>query len=638
MRLRLRYIATMVVMLLLSINTNTEARWASTADMVYKIKKFNSVINVKKSGETEEEISIEYEVLKENGRYAFAQYALGYNSDNGSLKVIEAKTIYNGKEYKVGKDLIEDKPVASNPNGFDEMRRVNIAFPNVKVGAKVFIKYKLTTLHAPIDGYFSATIPFGKHQWLESSSIKINSEIPLYHVCNDPHQVLNISSNNKDKQGRVTQLDIKLKKPILQAVVGEYMGSELALVPNHDQFTWVSMSSVNSWEPLAHALSKDYEKVYTEKLPKPFVDVLNAAKKYTNEVDQINAVTSMLNDKVQYMGDRRTIKGRMIPRDLKVIAERQLGDCKDFSASTAAILTAMGYKANIAMVWRGLETQRSNRALPSLAAFNHAMLKVVSPSGKTYWVDPTNIVSMAGGIFADIAEKPALVLDQEHSKYLYIPQVDVQRAKVDIQKTLEVCNKREIQTHIKATLHGESAVPYTGMGLFLSKEMIENNFYRLISGTELEDSGKLKAKIPALKTRIVKSIPIELSFKQDNLLTLTNAGLALGLNYKVSVISELINLNETNISDVFINNMRSERLTMLVKNTHPKNIEALNKVIDSPWLRLSRMLQQTPEGVNIVYEYVVKRPVIYSQEFRSSEFKELKHQLKQFFTDVFLLP
>ncbi|WP_339052426.1 DUF3857 domain-containing protein [Candidatus Lariskella endosymbiont of Epinotia ramella] len=79
-------------------------------------------------------------ILKEQGRAVYTNFHFNYNAGRSEVEIIEAKTIFNGSEYHVPKENIEFKPLASSPHGFDQQMQVLIAFPNVEVGAEIYIK------------------------------------------------------------------------------------------------------------------------------------------------------------------------------------------------------------------------------------------------------------------------------------------------------------------------------------------------------------------------------------------------------------------------------------------------------------------------------------------------------------------
>ncbi|MGL9726069.1 MAG: hypothetical protein ACR5KV_05490 [Wolbachia sp.] len=82
------------------------------------------------------------------------------------------------------------------------------------------------------------------------------------------------------------------------------------------------------------------------------------------------------------MGDWRTVSGKFFPRDLEKIANSQVGDYKDFSTSTAAILQEVDYKVQPILVTRGTISVSNPEALPNMGNFNHVMLKVTNKGGK----------------------------------------------------------------------------------------------------------------------------------------------------------------------------------------------------------------------------------------------------------------
>src|SRR5581483_6589222 len=103
--------------------------------------------------------------------------------------------------------------------------------------------------------------------------------------------------------------------------------------------------------------------------------------------------------------DWKTVDGQYVPHDLSHIAELKLGDCKDFSAATAAILKKLGLDAHIALTNRGVYYDGKADELPTESSFNHAIVYVKADE-RVYWIDPTNTASFAGGMFSDIADRP----------------------------------------------------------------------------------------------------------------------------------------------------------------------------------------------------------------------------------------
>ena len=613
------------------LNNVSIAKWASVEDASIKISKYNITLKVKKDGTYEKIVENEMEILKENSRDMASQYKLYYDGDSEKITILEAKTISQGKEYKISQDLIEDKPLASAHNGFDQYRQILLAFPKIEIGSKIYIKYKLDVSKPYLNNFFSDLTYFGNRELITNANIRLSSEIPLHIKVNDPEHALKIY---KDKENNFHNMEISLNKDLYQEAINEpYNG-----IVNQNRFTWVSISSMDKWEDLAISEAKqNYDKIYKQALPKDFEEILNLASKEQAEDKKINIVTSMLNDKIQYLSDRTSVNGRFAPRDLKQTSESQLGDCKDFSAATVAILTKMGYKAQFALVMRG-SGNLAPEILPGAESFNHVFVKVTGKNGKIYWVDPTNVQSMTDGIFSDIANKPILILDSENPSYERTPNIDPLHSQIIRQEEVELIDHNELKITGKSILKNESAIFLTAAELFTSKETLQDRLLNMISNTSLDETNKKYIKLPDLKSRIVKDVEVEYSYQQDNKLSKTNLGKAINLEYSKFDINSFIDVSKDTISDIFLGSPYSLKKKTIFKNIKAKNIELLNNEVDSKWLYISRKLSADENNILVVEDYfILKQDLIKNKDLETSEFINLKKYLEQNFKAVSLV-
>ncbi len=204
--------------------------------------------------------------------------------------------------------------------------------------------------------YFSTSMLLNSP--LQSFSSKFISKIPLHIKVNDPENVLDIATG---KSNFFHELDISLKKPVYRDFIGK---SENRGIINDEKLISVSLSSEKNWNTLNDRIVPHYEKVLSQKLPTIFEEIAKQAAEFQNDIDVINAVTSLLSEKIQYMGDWRSISGGYFPRDLEQIASSKIGDCKDMSSSAGAILRSLGFKVNSALVARGSDIHPNYIGLP----------------------------------------------------------------------------------------------------------------------------------------------------------------------------------------------------------------------------------------------------------------------------------
>ena len=604
----------------------SQAKWAGLEEASIRNDIDNCIISIKKDGTYEEIVEEKFEILKESGRNEAAHYTLYYDGDSEKIEILEAKTIYQNQEYKIDHKFIEDKPLASASDGFDQYHQILLAFPKIEIGSKIYLKYKRTVSKAPLANFFSALFEFDR-EWTISSHLKLKSEIPLHILVNDPDNALKIT---KDAEDNFHNLEITLNKELYKKTINEPTNG----IENPKLHTWVSISSQDKWEALAGELAKqNFDKIYNQALPIEFTDIANKALEQKNEIDQINTVTSTLSEKIQFLSDATTVEGRLAPRNLTQVAKSQLGDCKDFSAATIAILTKMGYKAQFALVMRGRGSFAPN-TLPDIRSFNHVMVKVTTPTNKLYWIDPTNIQSMAGGIFPDIANKSTLILDSTNPIYEKTPNIDPSHAVTLHNREIIILNDNRIVEKGNIVLKNEAASIITAAELIASKDNIENIIFNSLSGTSLDQSNKKHIILPDLKSRIVKDIAIEYSYEQDNKLSKTNLGKSLKLSYNKLNIDNFIQTSQDTMSDLFIGEPNSLKRQTIIKNIDAKNVESLNKEIDTKWLSISRKLSFKNRELKIDETIIVKQEIIANEDLQTPEFQNLKKDLEQDFKDV----
>jgi hypothetical protein len=604
------------------------ARWATREEVNFETT-VNLEVNINKDGTYEEIHEYTQLILKEGGREEAANYNFTYNGSSTKIDIIEAKTIYQGKEYSIKPSMIEDKPLASNPAGFDEYRQILLAFPKAEIGATIYLKFKSSHNQVPLAENFSDLYNIAKEDFIKKFDLKIISAIPLKYKINDPNHALEVKeSQHSGKQ----QIHIHLTKPICETLSGENAHNYLL---NDKYQSWVSVSSFNFWAEIASKFAPEYDQVISKSLPFSFEQIAAEAAKFQNDVDIINTITSRLNEKVNYMGDWRSIKGKFIPRNLEVIAKTEMGDCKDFSASTAAILRKLGYQAQVAFVMRGTMDLPNLLALPDYD-FNHALVKVINKDGKVYWIDPTNIVSMADGIFPDINGKMALVLDPNQPSYEQIPAIDpahsVQLA------THELTPKAEGQFDAKTLieLRGETAYSSAGSELYASRQAIIDELFEAVSGIPLDEESKKGFYLPDLHSRIVRNLNYSLSYDLKHSTIKTNLGPSFPLNPNHEIDNFIYSARDQ-VSDIYLGMPTTYIKKTIFKNATAKDLKKLNHKVTSPWIEVERSCTNKGKDIEIVETIKILKSFIENHELKTPIYTKTREALMDNFNKVSLL-
>ena len=612
----MKFYKIIVIALVLLQSFCVNARWAEYKDADYSRKLLN-YIDIEADGLFTSVSKIKFKVLNESGRAYFADYRHYYNNSVEKLEILRAECKTKGKTYKVDINRIEDKPIASSQKSFDQNNQILIAFPNVEVGSEIFLEYRIKVFKTFLaNNYFDEMYCYGYIE--KNSEANINSKIPLYINVNNPKNALEIKETKKNG---LYSLKITTKKPIFDAVI-----SETGML-NPDQGHYVQLSSIKDWGKLTDKIAPNYENVINQKLPYLFEQIAKEAKKIKNPIDQINKVTSMLNEKVQYMGDWRSIEGRYFPRDLSEIASSQIGDCKDFASSAAAILKVLGYNTQAALVFRGYPYDSKNK-LYNMAdpyIFNHAILRAIDAQGKIYWIDPTNVVSMAQNIFPDISSRPSLILDSKSPELSHTDSIDYKNS-IYISNLEISINKKNMIADVSGSIDfkGLAAKNLTSWGLFESQQKINDSVFFKIAGRNLPDGEKKFIKFSnKLTSRIVEDLNIKFAYIDKNLILKNDNFISVPVeNFSYSILNDA----DGQISNLTLSPYIDRQL-ITIKNQNSSNLRGLNHKIHSKWIDYTITAENAGKDIKVEQNLIIKVLQITALELKSPEYIKLKEDL-----------
>ncbi len=603
--------------------TTLIGRWALPEEAPIEVEFYNRDITVAADGKTEETIEVKRKILNEQGRNDFGTQAIIYNGNSEEIQILEAKAIFDGREYVVPESMIEKKPLASDTKGFDQLMQVLIAYPKCDIGTQLYLKYKLICLKQPLPNYFATEFHYGRDGYWGKSTVTLNSALPFNVLVNDPKNRLEVQQTN-------IALSIKLKEPLYESLTHEPTDGEL-----EDKYqTWVKVSSIDSFEALAKSLAQSYESVLSRPLPETLSSIVNQTKTMVNEVDQINKVTSLLAENVRYMGDWRTIQGRYCPHNLEEIISTGVGDCKDLATCTVAILRKLSYEAYVATVVRGVAHVSPEKQLPSTDVFNHAIVKAIGKSGKIYWIDPTNLASMANGIFPDIANRKALVLNLVNPVYEKIPNIDPTHSRIELSEIITLSDQNDhlgVIGNIK--LIGEEALSLTGATLKTSPRTLEESFIRSFCG-ELAPLSQ-KVLLPDLSSRIVKDLEIKYSYEQGSRTLLTNKGRGIALVPSFS--DSFTNTSEEQICGILLGTPTTFSRKIFIPDMQAENSKVFDFNIKTPWVSIMRTCSEKKDGVEIEEHITIRQDFIKNEELKSTSYFEAKNKVKQYLRNTAII-
>ncbi len=602
------------------------ARWATMADTDIIVESSSRDITVNKDGTYVETIEVSARANKESGKDKLVSLPLTYNTRNATLKILEANTIRDGVSHPVDIKHIEDKPLASSPQGFDQNNQMLIAFPEVGLDAIVHIKYQQIIKEPHVPGFFATEFTYGMGQYCKNSKARIVSELPLFLAVNDPEDYLDVKKEQSN--GKYT-IEIALKRPVIKAPIDEQFVAFDGKI-----FPWVTVSSLDNWDQLGKKMIGKYEEVLNEPLPPLFETIATAAGSKTTTTEKINTVTSKLAENLTYMGDWRTVSGAYIPRKLTEIVKSKLGDCKDFSASTVAILRKLGLKADVALVYRGLETSESPNHLPLTEDFNHAFVRVVD-NDKIYWVDPTNFTSFAQGIYPDIADRKAMVLDPKNPHLSRTDKIDPQKSGVSLSKKIMLPHADPELAHVdgEVKMIGVHALGLVGADLRASKDSIDHDIIRGVA----DETRTIGFKVDSynLTSRVAEDLNFKFNLTEKHTQIKTTAGNAFVVR-PLGLIDKLLTKTNDRVTDLQLDIPSTYQNDILLSKASLVG-KLSNCSFDSPWVQGSRTISNTAEGIRVLDQLIVKKDKISNAELKSQEYATLQNTIYGCFGDTALV-
>ena len=379
------------------------------------IMRQSTQIKIKRDGTALFHIKEEVTIRTRSGIDKAGVFAHEYDPLRERFRIIKLETRNGDTIIAVADSFIEDKPIASNLSGFDDVHQVTAAFPDVKVGSVLTAEYQREIYHPAVKGVFSFADQLGSATPLETYEIKVQSEIPIFFMVYDRWGIFDVE---KAKIGSIDELRATIKRPTYFKIVNESHSHQTSA-----ELPTITVSSLQDWSELGNRLSDLWEPRLQAPLPERLKEIASQLKDKKSEAQTLDALIILVSDRFRYFGDWRPVEGNDVPRPLGDIVANGFGDCMDLTAVSVAILRHVGLDAYPAFIERGETPPSLPYDIPVLDAFDHAIVYVRGKDGQDYWFDPTNAYRPSSLIPADIADRPALIIAGTKSQLLKKPAV-----------------------------------------------------------------------------------------------------------------------------------------------------------------------------------------------------------------------
>lgn len=605
------------VFLVVLLSNSLFAKWTSEEDLNYLYLYNNSDVTVETDGSYEETIEYELKILKDQAAKDQGIQLIPFDSESSKVKIISAYTINQGKKSKVDLTKVVEESLSDNKKGFTSYKALKIAYPKVKVGSILYLKFNRKIMKPSIKGHYSQAYNFGSLVYEKKSRVKYISKIPLYYNKLDSEEILDVKES---KSGELYNLEINLRKPVLKIPRGEHY----SLIEDSD-LTLIEVSTHTDWSFMEQGLFKSYSKVIDEKIPNVFAPILTSAKNQKSKVDKVQKIVEGVINKLNYVGYWNTSHGKIRPRTLETIGKTLHGDCKDFTVLTIALLKKLGIKANPAFVYRA---ERGfgifPRILsPSLSSFNHVIV-AIEDEKETIWVDPTNPYAFVGAL-TDVSKRKSYILKQGNKKLSYIEQNKKNEDNLSMNTKFKFLKGKRLSVDGNIRMQGIFARPYIGLETKIGKEKIDQAILKAVSPELTPVTWNVSGS--DFKTKRLR--PLELKFN----FTAKNDFSKVDDHYEYSFMSQLPYVyklgHEHRKTTLYLGGPLEMTKTIFLEKAKVVNDQSADCSLESKWVDFSREIDSSTEGIQIVEKFKMHETVVLKEDFVKDEYSVFTSNLSE---------
>ena len=606
----------MILISLLLWAAPVQARWMTEEEAGSVVENYLIEYDVQKNGASVQLVDYTVRVQGEDAKTSAGQFTIDYNSATDKVEVIEAYTINGKDQIAVEPGMIEDRD-KGKAKDYDAIKVRSLAFPQVQIGSRIHIRYKITTSKPVLMDRWATQITFSPGLFIDKVVVRLNSEVPLFYKARDPGKLAQI--RQKDK----FHLEITNKKPLTG-----WVHAEKDPYFHPQRFTEIVVSTHKDWKEYFSTLNQDVETVLSKPLPQAMRLWVSGAKGEKDAKAKIMYLMEKMSEEYHYFGDWRRHDGGVVPRTLAEIEKSRFGDCKDLSSMLTAMLRALGIEANLTLVRRGENPWGEEPAydLPSLNEFNHAIVQAKA-DGKVYWLDATNPVASIEP-YSDIAGRAAWVLDPKNPRFDRLPVVGSMAFLHVHEYEYKFDGADNVRVRVKADLKGMASFRIANDLLMNSRsDVLSDTLEYLSEGQELHSFHYVKE--PATK-RELKDMEVVLEYEagrvtfdagKDAFYVIPDGFLA-GAFYETEARESDMRLAE----EPFVFRGTRRLKDTVIKQSVPEPCR-----IQSEWMDLERRIEVQEKDVVILQNVDLKKPYITRDEFRSPAFKKLQKATRECF-------
>jgi transglutaminase-like putative cysteine protease len=387
-----------LILLLLCILSTAVAEPMPESDIPYRYISWDVKYDVNADGSFVVTEKWSRTVLKENALAGLKEASVTFSTSVAKGEILEAYTVKkSGQRIDAPKDSyqvnINDGYKKASPL-YSDQTTISVVFPDLAVGDTVVFSSRVTNSEGIFPNQFSTSHGFSQFMALDNASIEIAAPATMN---------LRVSSYFLNEQ----KAELKDGKQVLRWTYRNVKPEKWTPADNGiytiGEWPVLYVSTFKSYKEIADAYgARALPKAAVTERVKKLADEIVANKK-TPEL-QARALYDWVSKNISYGGNCIGI-GTVVPRDLSIVLDNKMGDCKDHATLLQALLASRNIESEQALINAGRTYQLPD--VPVVSSVNHVINYVPKMN---LFLDATSSDTPFGMLPMSLGEKPVLLV------------------------------------------------------------------------------------------------------------------------------------------------------------------------------------------------------------------------------------
>ena len=447
-------------------------------------------------------------VLKESALESSKTATIGYSTSAQKAEVLAAYTLKSdGRRIEVPKDnyqLEVNSGKGKDSPMYSDWTTLTVVFPDLAVGDTVGLSYRLTDTEAMSPGHFSGSQLFYRNTAYDD--IRVRFDFPASMSVQFEGRGMQESANATQGERRVVEWAWANPKPV------KLTRRDWSVFDPEKEVGYAFSTFRNYAEiAAAYGVRANPKAAVTERVTKLAAEIV---KGKAGKKEQARALYEWVATHITYGGNCIGV-GAVVPRDIDLVLDNKMGDCKDHATLLQALLTATGIRSTQALVNAG-STYRLQR-IPMVFGVNHVITYL--PEFDLF-VDSTSDSTPFGMLPFSDQDKPVLLVEG-HRDGFRTPVPPASQSRQTVRSLMKVAADGSVSGSVEVIQAGRDAVATRAWARNMTREveqdLVKNAFRRM----GIIGSGTLEKDDPKA---LIDSYRYKASFKAEKFMKTSGAG------------------------------------------------------------------------------------------------------------------